>query len=113
VSAFGSRVMVDERLRAEIGCMSRQAVAGIAHKEQPRERGRDLRNVLRGAEERHREQTSRRFQIQAHRGRRLANRSSLPGAKIRHIKPFKSKAEIDEWLQGTRRADWLRSGYAK
>ena len=37
-----------------------------------------------------------------------------PGAEIRYIKGFKSKAEIDEWLQGSRRIDWLRSqGYAK
>jgi hypothetical protein len=36
------------------------------------------------------------------------------GAEIRHIKGFKSKAEVDEWLQGSRRVDWLRSqGYAK
>jgi hypothetical protein len=44
------------------------------------------------------------WQIEAH----------YPGAEIRHIKPFKSKAEIDEWLQGLRRLEWLRSqGYAK
>ncbi|MGA3140366.1 MAG: hypothetical protein ABSD09_16000 [Xanthobacteraceae bacterium] len=37
-----------------------------------------------------------------------------PGAEIRHIKGFKSKAEADEWLAGTGRIDWLRSqGYAK
>ena len=37
-----------------------------------------------------------------------------PGAEIRYISGFKSKAEIDDWLQGTRRIDWLRSqGYAK
>jgi hypothetical protein len=37
-----------------------------------------------------------------------------PGAEIRYIKGFKSKVEADEWLQGTRRIDWLRSqGYAK
>jgi hypothetical protein len=37
-----------------------------------------------------------------------------PGAEIRYVKPFKSKAEIDERLQGTRRIDWLRSqDYAK
>ena len=37
-----------------------------------------------------------------------------PGAEIRYIKGFKSKAESDEWLQGSRRIDWLRSqGYAK
>jgi hypothetical protein len=40
-----------------------------------------------------------------------ANRGSPPGAELRHIK---GKAEIDEWLQGGRRVDWLRSqGYAK
>jgi hypothetical protein len=44
------------------------------------------------------------WQIEAH----------YPGAEVRHIKGFKSKAEIDEWLQGSRRIDWLRSqGYAK
>ena len=44
------------------------------------------------------------WQIEAH----------YPGAEIRYIKGFKSKAEVDEWLQGTRRVDWLRSqGYAK
>ncbi|MGO9045555.1 MAG: hypothetical protein ACLQFW_01525 [Xanthobacteraceae bacterium] len=44
------------------------------------------------------------WQIEAH----------YPGAEIRYIKGFKSKAEVDEWLQGTRRIDWLRSqGYAK
>ena len=44
------------------------------------------------------------WQIEAH----------YPGAEIRYIKPFKSKAKIDEWLNGTLRIDWLRSqGYAK
>jgi hypothetical protein len=44
------------------------------------------------------------WQIEAH----------YPGAEIRYVKGFKSKAEVDEWLQGTRRIDWLRSqGYAK
>ena len=44
------------------------------------------------------------WQIEAH----------YPGAEIRYIKGFKSKAESDEWLQGSRRIDWLRSqGYAK
>jgi hypothetical protein len=44
------------------------------------------------------------WQIEAH----------YPGAELRHIKGFKSKAEIDEWLQGGPRVDWLRSqGYAK
>ena len=37
-----------------------------------------------------------------------------PEAEIQYIKGFKSKAEIDEWLAGSRRIDWLRSqGYAK
>jgi hypothetical protein len=44
------------------------------------------------------------WQIQAH----------CPEAEIRYVKGFKSKAEIDEWLAGSRRIDWLRSqGYAK
>ena len=44
------------------------------------------------------------WQIQAH----------CPGADIKYIKGFKGKAEIDEWLAGSRRIDWLRSqGYAK
>jgi hypothetical protein len=44
------------------------------------------------------------WQIEAH----------YSGAEIRDIKGFKSKAEVDEWLQGSRRIDWLRSqGYAK
>jgi len=37
-----------------------------------------------------------------------------PGAEIRCISGFKTKAEVDEWLAGSRRIDWLRSqGYAK
>jgi hypothetical protein len=44
------------------------------------------------------------WQVEAH----------CPGAEIRIIPGFKSKAEVDEWLQGSRRIDWLRSqGYAK
>jgi hypothetical protein len=44
------------------------------------------------------------WQIQAH----------CPGADTRYIKGFKSKDEIDEWMAGSRRIDWLRSqGYAK
>jgi hypothetical protein len=40
--------------------------------------------------------------------------AEFPGAEPRYIKGLKSKAEVDEWLQGTRRIDWLRSqGYAK
>jgi hypothetical protein len=33
-----------------------------------------------------------------------------PGAEIRYIRGFKTKAEVDEWLAGSRRIDWLRSG---
>jgi hypothetical protein len=44
------------------------------------------------------------WQVEAH----------FPGAEIRYIKGFRSKSEIDEWLQGSLRLDWLRSqGYAK
>jgi hypothetical protein len=44
------------------------------------------------------------WQIQAH----------YPGVDIRYIPGFKSKAEIDEWLNGDGKIRWLRSqGYAK
>ena len=37
-----------------------------------------------------------------------------PGAEAAVIKGLKSKADVDEWLAGSRRIDWLRSqGYAK
>jgi hypothetical protein len=37
-----------------------------------------------------------------------------PGADTRYIKGLKSKADVDDWLNGSRRIDWLRSqGYAK
>jgi hypothetical protein len=40
--------------------------------------------------------------------------AQLPGHEDRYIKGLKSKAEVDEWLSGSRRIDWLRSqGYAK
>ena len=40
--------------------------------------------------------------------------AEYPGAEPRYIKGLQSKAEVDEWLQGSRRIDWLRSqGYAK
>jgi hypothetical protein len=40
--------------------------------------------------------------------------AECPGAETRYIKGLKSKAEVDEWLNGSRRIDWLRSqGYAK
>jgi hypothetical protein len=44
------------------------------------------------------------WQIEAH----------YPGAEIRRITGLKSKADVDEWLLGSKRIDWLRSqGYAK
>ena len=44
------------------------------------------------------------WQIEAH----------CAGAEIRYIKGLKSRADVDEWLAGSRRIDWLRSqGYAK
>ena len=37
-----------------------------------------------------------------------------PGTETAIIKGFKTKADVDEWLAGSRRIDWLRSqGYAK
>jgi hypothetical protein len=44
------------------------------------------------------------WQIEAH----------YPAVEIRYIRGFKSKADVYEWLEGSRRIDWLRSqGYAK
>jgi len=44
------------------------------------------------------------WQIEAH----------CPGVDIRFISGFKSKADVDDWLQGNRHLEWLRSqGYAK
>jgi len=40
--------------------------------------------------------------------------AECPGTETVHIKGFKNKAEVDEWLSGSRKIDWLRSqGYAK
>jgi hypothetical protein len=40
--------------------------------------------------------------------------AEYPGAEDRHIKGLTSKADVDDWLSGARRIDWLRSqGYAK
>jgi hypothetical protein len=37
-----------------------------------------------------------------------------PGTETQYIKGLKSKADVDEWLAGTRRVAWLHSqGYAK
>jgi hypothetical protein len=44
------------------------------------------------------------WQIEAH----------VPDAEVRYIKGLKDKAEVDAWINGTKRIDWLRSqGYAK
>ena len=40
--------------------------------------------------------------------------AEYPGAEDRYIKGFTNKAECHDWLNGTRKIDWLRSqGYAK
>ena len=45
---------------------------------------------------------------------RIVGLETLMSFDPRYIKGLKSKAEVDEWLIGTRRIDWLRSqGYAK
>ena len=44
------------------------------------------------------------WQVEAH----------CPGAEIRYITGFSSKADIDDWMNGSRKIAWLRSqGYAK
>jgi hypothetical protein len=40
--------------------------------------------------------------------------AQCPGAETQYIPGFKSKADVDEWLNGSGRLAWLRShGYAK
>lgn len=40
--------------------------------------------------------------------------ASSPGVEPQYITGLKSKAEVDEWLNGDRRISWLRAhGYAK
>ena len=40
--------------------------------------------------------------------------AECPGTEPVIIKGLKSKADVDDWLAGSRRMDWLRSqGYAK
>ena len=40
--------------------------------------------------------------------------ATYPGVEDRHIRGLKSQEEAFEWLNGTRKIDWLRSqGYAK
>jgi hypothetical protein len=37
-----------------------------------------------------------------------------PGVESRYISGLKSKADVDDWIQGSRKIAWLRSqGYAK
>jgi len=40
--------------------------------------------------------------------------AEYPGEEVRIIKGLTSKADVDDWLNGDRRIQWLRSqGYAK
>ena len=40
--------------------------------------------------------------------------ADYPGAETRYITGLKDKADVDDWMAGSRRIDWLRSqGYAK
>ena len=40
--------------------------------------------------------------------------ASYPGLEDRYIKGLTSKADVDDWMSGSRKIDWLRSqGYAK
>jgi len=40
--------------------------------------------------------------------------AECPGVETEYVKGLKSKADVDEWLSGSRRLDWLRAhGYAK
>jgi hypothetical protein len=40
--------------------------------------------------------------------------AECPGVETQYIKGLASKAAVDEWLNGSRRIDWLRAhGYAK
>ncbi len=40
--------------------------------------------------------------------------AQYPGMEDRIIKGLTSKADVDDWINGERRIDWLRSqGYAK
>jgi hypothetical protein len=40
--------------------------------------------------------------------------AECPGVETVRIKGLESKADVDDWLSGPRRLDWLRSqGYAK
>jgi hypothetical protein len=40
--------------------------------------------------------------------------ANVDGSETRYIKGLKSKTEVDEWLNGSGRMNWLRAnGYAK
>jgi len=40
--------------------------------------------------------------------------AEYPGVEPREIAGFKSKADVDDWMNGDRKVAWLRSqGYAK
>jgi hypothetical protein len=40
--------------------------------------------------------------------------AECPGVETRYIKGLTSKADVDDWLSGNRKIDWLRSqGHAK
>jgi hypothetical protein len=40
--------------------------------------------------------------------------AECPGVETVRIKGLESKADVDDWLSGPRRLDWLRAhGYAK
>ena len=40
--------------------------------------------------------------------------AECPGVETRYVKGLTSKADVDEWLSGNRKIDWLRSqGHAK
>jgi hypothetical protein len=90
--------MGSSRLLSDVGVVPRASLAAAAenshngHMSKPRVEFKYKRNA------------ENEWQIEAH----------YPGAQLRHIKGFRSKAEVDEWLQGSHRIDWLRSqGYAK
>jgi hypothetical protein len=40
--------------------------------------------------------------------------ASYPGLEDRYIKRLTNKADVDDWMSGSRKIEWLRSqGYAK
>jgi hypothetical protein len=40
--------------------------------------------------------------------------AEYPGLENRYIKGLTSKADVDDWMSGSRKIEWLRSqGYAK